>query len=146
MAAMFLQGRQQEVIGRLSQAMDQAADELAYEQAAVYRDQIQSLRQVQDKQYVESSKGEDVDIVVVVEEGGMLCVNLAMVRGGRHLGDKTQFPSCLLYTSHSGRRCRKTAHADPDQAQSGDGSDRRNGRNRLPLEAGNGHAGAGGSP
>ena len=93
MAAMFLQGRQQEVIGRLSQAMDQAADELAYEQAAVYRDQIQSLRQVQDKQYVESSKGEDVDIVVVVEEGGMLCVNLAMVRGGRHLGDKTQFPS-----------------------------------------------------
>ena len=50
MAAMFLQGRQQEVIGRLSQAMDQAASELAYEQAAVYRDQIQSLRQVQDKQ------------------------------------------------------------------------------------------------
>ena len=93
MAAMFLQGRQQEVIGRLSQAMDQAASELAFEQAAVYRDQIQSLRQVQDKQYVESSKGEDVDIVVVVEEGGMLCVNLAMVRGGRHLGDKTQFPS-----------------------------------------------------
>jgi excinuclease ABC subunit C len=93
MAAMFLQGRQQEVIGRLSVAMDQAASELAFEQAAVYRDQIQSLRQVQDKQYVESSKGEDVDIVVVVEEGGMLCVNLAMVRGGRHLGDKTQFPS-----------------------------------------------------
>ncbi len=93
MAAMFLQGRQQEVIGRLSEAMDQAASELAFEQAAVYRDQIQSLRQVQDKQYVESSKGEDVDIVVVVEEGGMLCVNLAMVRGGRHLGDKTQFPS-----------------------------------------------------
>ena len=93
MAAMFLQGRQQEVIGRLSQAMDQAASELAFEQAAIYRDQIQSLRQVQDKQYVESSKGEDVDIVVVVEEGGMLCVNLAMVRGGRHLGDKTQFPS-----------------------------------------------------
>lgn len=92
MAAMFLQGRQQEVIGRLSQAMDQSVSELAFEQAAVYRDQIQSLRQVQDKQFVESSKGEDVDVVVVVEEGGMLCVNLAMVRGGRHLGDKTQFP------------------------------------------------------
>lgn len=99
MAAMFLQGRQQEVIGRLSQAMDQAASELAFEQAAVYRDQIQSLRQVQDKQYVESSKGEDVDIVVVVEEGGMLCVNLAMVRGGRHLGDKTQFPSNAVDSS-----------------------------------------------
>ncbi|MFZ4538800.1 excinuclease ABC subunit UvrC [Propionivibrio sp.] len=93
MASMFLQGRQQEVIGQLSEAMHQAATELAFEQAAIYRDQIQSLRHVQDKQYVESSKGEDVDIIVVVEEGGLLCVNLAMVRGGRHLGDKTQFPS-----------------------------------------------------
>ena len=93
MAAMFLQGRQQEVIGRLTGAMDQAAAELAFEQAAVYRDQIQSLRHVQDRQYVESNKGEDVDIVVVISESGMLCVNLAMVRGGRHLGDKTQFPS-----------------------------------------------------
>ena len=93
MATMFLLGRHQEVIGRLNDAMDQAAAELAFEQAAIFRDQIQSLRQVQDKQYVESSRGEDVDIIVVVEEGGMICVNLAMVRGGRHLGDKTQFPS-----------------------------------------------------
>jgi excinuclease ABC subunit C len=86
MASMFLQGRQQEVIGRSAKPWIRRR-ELAFEQAAIYRDQIQSLRQVQDKQYVESSKGEDVD-VVVVEEGGMLCVNLAMVRGGRHLGDK----------------------------------------------------------
>ncbi len=93
MAAMFLQGRQQEVIGRLSDAMDKASADLAFEQAAIYRDQIQSLRQVQDKQFVESTRGEDVDIVVVVAENGLLCVNLAMVRGGRHLGDKPQFPS-----------------------------------------------------
>jgi excinuclease ABC subunit C len=93
MASMFLQGRQQEVIGRLSESMDRAAAALAFEQAALYRDQIQSLRQVQDKQYVESGKGEDVDIVAAVEDKGIICVNLAMVRGGRHLGDKTQFPS-----------------------------------------------------
>ena len=93
MASLFLQGKQQEVIGRLSKAMDQAAAQLQFELAAMYRDQIQSLRQVQDKQYVESNKGEDVDIVVVVEEGSIVCVNLAMVRGGRHLGDKPQFPS-----------------------------------------------------
>ncbi|MFZ2853353.1 MAG: excinuclease ABC subunit UvrC [Rhodocyclaceae bacterium] len=93
MASMFLQGRQQEVIGRLTTSMDQAAGQLKFEQAAIYRDQIQSLRHVQDKQYVESSAGEDVDIVVVVEEGGLICVNLAMVRGGRHLGDKSQFPN-----------------------------------------------------
>ena len=88
----FLQGRQQDVIGRLSAAMDQAAEKLAFEQAAICRDQIQSLRQVQDKQYVDSGKGGDVDVVVAVEEGGMLCVNLAMVRGGRHLGDRPYFP------------------------------------------------------
>lgn len=93
MASMFLQGRQQEVIGKLTAAMEAASAELAFEQAALYRDQIQSLRQVQDKQYVESSRGEDVDILAAVEEAGMVCVNLAMVRGGRHLGDKSQFPS-----------------------------------------------------
>lgn len=93
MASMFLQGRHQEVIGRLSEAMDQAAEKLAFEQAAIYRDQISSLRQVQDRQYVESGNGEDVDIVVVVIEGAILCINLAMVRGGRHLGDKPQFPA-----------------------------------------------------
>jgi len=93
MASMFLQGRQQEIIDQLSEAMDRAAQNLAFELAAMYRDQIQSLRRVQDRQYVESTRGEDVDVVVAVEEGGMLCVNLAMVRGGRHLGDKPQFPS-----------------------------------------------------
>ena len=93
MASMFLQGRQQEVIRRLAESMDQAAERLAFEQAALYRDQIQSLRQVQDKQYVESHKGEDVDVVAAVQEGGLVCVNIAMVRGGRHLGDKPQFPS-----------------------------------------------------
>lgn len=99
MASMFLQGRQQEVIGRLSESMDRAAAALAFEQAALYRDQIQSLRQVQDKQYVESGKGEDVDIVAAVEDKGILCVNLAMVRGGRHLGDKAQFPSNAVDSS-----------------------------------------------
>lgn len=92
LASMFLLGRQQEVIGRLTKAMEAASARLAFEQAAVYRDQIQSLRQVQEKQYVSSSKGEDIDIIVALREGGQICVNLAMVRGGRHLGDRPQFP------------------------------------------------------
>jgi len=99
MASLFLQGRPQEVMGRLTARMEQAAAALAFEQAAVYRDQIQSLRHVQDRQYVESNKGEDVDIVVAVEEGGLVCVNVAMVRGGRHLGDKAQFPSNAVDSS-----------------------------------------------
>ena len=92
-AALFLNGRQQEVIGRLGEAMQDAVAELAFEKAAVLRDQIQSLRRVQEKQYVESVKGEDVDILAVLSEDGFVCVNLAMVRGGRHLGDRAHFPS-----------------------------------------------------
>jgi excinuclease ABC subunit C len=92
-AAMFLAGKQHEVIKRLNVAMEKAAEKLAFELAAIYRDQIQSLHQVQEKQFVSSSKGEDVDIIVAVRETGQLCVNLAMVRGGRHLGDRPLFPS-----------------------------------------------------
>ncbi|HEX6733798.1 MAG TPA: excinuclease ABC subunit UvrC, partial [Azonexus sp.] len=93
LAAMFLSGKQQEVIRRLTQSMEEASAQLAFEQAATYRDQIQSLHQVQEKQFVSSSKGEDVDIVVAVRDSGQLCVNLAMVRGGRHLGDRPFFPT-----------------------------------------------------
>ncbi len=93
LARMFLQGRQQEVIKRLTGAMEAASAELAFEQAAIYRDQILALRYVQEKQYVESTRGEDLDIVVAAGEGGMVCVNLAMVRGGRHLGDRPHFPT-----------------------------------------------------
>ncbi|HAY28894.1 MAG TPA: excinuclease ABC subunit UvrC, partial [Candidatus Accumulibacter sp.] len=76
-----------------TQLRDAGASRLAFEQAAVYRDQIQSLRQVQEKQYVESGRDGDVDIVAAVAEDGLNCVNLAMVRGGRHLGDRPQFPA-----------------------------------------------------
>ena len=93
LATMFLLGRHQEITRRLSSAMEEAAGRLAFEQAAAYRDQIQSLRQVQEKQFVSSSNSEDVDIVVALREAGQLCVNLALVRGGRHLGDRPLFSS-----------------------------------------------------
>lgn len=93
LATMFLLGKQQEVTLRLTDAMDRASERLAFEQAAIFRDQIQSLRQVQEKQYISSNKGEDVDIVVAIQEAGQLCLNLAMVRGGRHLGDRPMFPT-----------------------------------------------------
>lgn len=93
LAAMFLLGKQQEVTRRLTKSMEEASAKLAFEQAAVFRDQIQSLHQVQEKQFVSSSKGEDVDVLVAVKEAGQLCVNLAMVRGGRHLGDRPFFPT-----------------------------------------------------
>lgn len=93
LAAMFLSGKQQEVTKRLMRSMEDASSRLAFEQAAIYRDQIQSLHQVQEKQFVSSNKGEDVDIIAALAEAGQICVNIAMVRGGRHLGDRPLFPS-----------------------------------------------------
>lgn len=91
-AALLLQGKQSEVEGALYQAMQDASEAQHYEQAAVLRDQLAALHTVQQKQFVENARAADADIVAVAELQGMVCVNLAMVRGGRHLGDKSFFP------------------------------------------------------
>jgi excinuclease ABC subunit C len=91
-ATLLLQGKRSEVENALSLAMQEAAESQHYEQAAVLRDQLQALHTVQQKQYVESVRDTDADIIAAVEWKGVLCVNLAMVRGGRHLGDKSIFP------------------------------------------------------
>ena len=91
-AELFLQGREDDVLQALGQKMQQAADALRYEQAAFYRDQIQALSTTQQKQYAESSTGGDADVIACAGESGAACVNLVMVRKGRHLGDKSFFP------------------------------------------------------
>ena len=91
-AELFLQGREDEAVERLEQRMHRAAGERAYEQAAAYRDQIRSLSKVRETQFVTSSRGVDADIVALAATGGLICVNLVMVRGGIHRGDKSFFP------------------------------------------------------
>jgi excinuclease ABC subunit C len=93
LAARFLDGRTNEVIDDLSARMNAAAERLAFEEAAACRDQIRSLQAVLHRQFVDSGRDEDVDILSAAEEGGVVCINLAMVRGGRHLGDRPQFPT-----------------------------------------------------
>ena len=93
LAARFLDGRASEVIADLTARMHSAAERLAFEEAAAIRDQVRVLQAVLQRQYVDSRRDEDVDIIAAVEEGGLTCVNIAMVRGGRHLGDRPQFPS-----------------------------------------------------
>lgn len=92
LAEMFLRGRHSEVIDNLSQLMAAAATALRFEEAAAIRDQIKALQAVLHRQYVSSTRDADVDIIVAVVERGSLCVNLAMVRGGLHLGDRAYFP------------------------------------------------------
>lgn len=91
-AQLFLQGKEQEVLDLLTEKMHHASARLDYEEAAVFRDQIQALRRVQEKQFVSSGKALDADIVACVAAAGRLCVNLVMVRAGRHLGDRSFFP------------------------------------------------------
>jgi excinuclease ABC subunit C len=92
-AVLLLQGRHQEVEQTLSAAMSRAAEGQQYEQAAALRDQLRALHTVQQKQFVDSTGGAtDADIIALAQQDGLVCVNLAMVRGGRNLGDKSFFP------------------------------------------------------
>jgi excinuclease ABC subunit C len=99
-AELFLQGKENEVLEDLSRKMDAASGELDFESAATYRDQIRSLQRVLSRQFVESGSQRDVDVICAVEKSGIWCVNLVMIRGGRHLGDKSFFPQNARGADH----------------------------------------------
>lgn len=92
-AVRFLNGEAKDVMGEIEARMLEAAEALRFEEAAALRDQMGSLARVLHQQTMENVSGEGTDIVAVAIAGGKVCVNLAMVRGGRHLGDKPFFPT-----------------------------------------------------
>jgi len=93
----FLLGDEQQVVADLQAQMMAFADALEYEKAAEVRNRLSALAKVQHQQVVDesslSSAGREVDVLAVKVAGGRACVNLAMVRGGRHLGDRAFFPA-----------------------------------------------------
>ena len=88
---MFLEGKSTELNNILITQMEKAAERLNYELAASMRDQITSLRRIQEKQYI-SEGGGDYDVIAAATKSGVSCVQLFRIRGGHNLGNKAFYP------------------------------------------------------
>lgn len=101
-ACRFLRGETDDVMRGLRDKMTAASDAWRFEEAAVFRDRIASLNDVMQQQAVETTGGDtDADIIAVAITAGVACVNIAMVRGGRHLGDHAVFPDVVRGTGEA---------------------------------------------
>lgn len=88
---LFLQGKNQQVTAELVERMEECSENLDYEKAAFYRDQIASIRKILEKQYV-TSKTKDIDVVAIIEKEKSICIQFLFFRAGQLLGNKTFFP------------------------------------------------------
>jgi excinuclease ABC subunit C len=92
-AAQLLHGEASALTQAITEQMNAAAAALDFETAATLRDRLRMLATVREKQFVDTTGGDaDVDVVAVAEAAGVIAVNLTMIRGGRHLGDRSFFP------------------------------------------------------
>ena len=99
-AIQFLEGKNSEIKDELIQQMEIAAEQQDYEQAALVRDQIRSLKQIQERQYVEGERG-NLDVVACYSEAGSACVHVFFIRQGRNLGNKAFYPKIPRQTTCS---------------------------------------------
>lgn len=91
LAVLFLEGKNAQVIEELALQMEEVSSKMDYEAAARYRDQIISLRRIQERQYVMGEVG-DIDVIALVQQMGQICILVLYIRGGRLIGNKSYFP------------------------------------------------------
>ncbi len=94
---LFLLGKDQQVLTRLINRMEQASQQLKFEDAARYRDQIQAVRQVTERQFV-SGTDDDLDVISVAFEAGMACLHVLFIRQGKVLGSRSYYPKIPIGT------------------------------------------------
>ena len=94
-AILFLEGKNDEVIKELEQQMERASSGLDFESAAFLRDQIAKLREIQERQYINSAEG-DADVIGFHSQSGAVCIQLSVIRGGRMLGSRPYFPQVRI--------------------------------------------------
>ncbi|GMQ46110.1 excinuclease ABC subunit UvrC [Vibrio sp. 10N] len=98
---LFLQGKDKNVVQMLVEKMDEASRNLAFENAAKYRDQIQAIRRVQEQQFVSEDSDDDMDVLGFAQENGVACVHILMIRQGKILGSRSHFPKIPNNTEQS---------------------------------------------
>ena len=89
---LFLQGKDRQVINTMVEKMEQASMTLDFERAAVYRDQIQALRRIQEQQFVSQDNHDDLDVIGIAHQNGMACIHGLYIRQGKILGSRSYFP------------------------------------------------------
>ncbi|MBD0786834.1 excinuclease ABC subunit UvrC [Vibrio sp. Y2-5] len=95
----FLQGKDKQVLEILIEKMENASQQLRFEQAAKYRDQIQAIRRVQEQQFVSEDSTDDMDVLGFAQENGIACIYILMIRQGKILGSRSHFPKIPNNTS-----------------------------------------------
>lgn len=100
-ARLFLQGKDQQVLEHLIKKMEQASMQLNFEQAAYFRDQIQAIRAVIEKQFVSNERLDDMDILAIAYQLGIACVQVLFIRQGKVLGNRSYFPKVPANTDLS---------------------------------------------
>jgi excinuclease ABC subunit C len=88
---LFLEGKSQAVFKNLIANMDQAAADLQFEQAVILRDQIKTLRGLQESQFVDTRGNENLDVIAVAQEAQIYCIQVLQIRDGRVLGSRDEY-------------------------------------------------------